>query len=80
MLISACCFFYSLNSQELDQPFVLVSWQPTITTTLRKRVLQMAASHLREHKPQLSNTLMQWTLALNQDSDRGNAPSDTHSR
>ena len=50
-----------LADAELDQPFVF--YQPDrepYTTTLRQRVLEMAASHLREHRLQLSRTFADW--------------------
>jgi len=53
----------SITPEELDRPFVLYSFQPdaeSLTTTLRQRVIQRAASHIREHQTQLSNTLARW--------------------
>jgi len=52
-----------LTIQEFDHPFMLYEIQPSAvaqTTTLRQRVLKMAADHIREHKEQLVQTLGQW--------------------
>lgn len=52
-----------ISLQELDRPFVLDSWRPDVapvTTTLRTRVLEAAADHLREHHDHLRETLAQW--------------------
>jgi DinB superfamily len=51
----------TIRGEELDLPFVF--WQrdnQPYTTTLRQRVIQMAAEHLREHQVHLSNTLALW--------------------
>ncbi len=50
-----------IRLEELDQPFVF--WRAddkAQTTTLRQRVIQMAAEHMREHGPQLTQTLASW--------------------
>ena len=55
-----------LTPEELDQPFVLRSpqpTQPTVTTTLRERVVRTAAEHLREHQAHLAETLARWREA-----------------
>ncbi len=52
-----------LTPEELDRPFVLRSPQPTITTTLRERVVRTAAEHLREHRTHLEETLARWREA-----------------
>ena len=52
-----------LTPEELDRPFVLCSPQPTVTTTLRKRVVRTAAEHLREHQAHLAETLARWHAA-----------------
>ena len=49
-----------LTPEELDRPFVLRSPQPTVTTTLRERVVRTAAEHLREHRVHLTETLARW--------------------
>ena len=44
-------------------PDAALEWQPDaepVTTTLRDRVIQMAASHLREHQTQMLETLARW--------------------
>jgi hypothetical protein len=48
----------TIQPDELDQPFIF--WQPdkeSYATTLRQRVIQMAANHINEHQLQLSDTL-----------------------
>ena len=52
-----------LTPEELDRPFVLRSPQPTVTTTLRERVVRTAAEHLREHQVHLAETLARWRVA-----------------
>ena len=52
-----------LTPEELDRPFVLRSPQPTVTTTLRERVVRTAAEHLREHQAHLAETLARWRSA-----------------
>jgi hypothetical protein len=52
-----------LTPEELDRPFVLRSPQPTVTTTLRERVVRTAAEHLREHQAHLEETLTRWREA-----------------
>ncbi len=52
-----------LTPEELDRPFVLRSPQPTVTTTLRERVVRTAAEHLREHQSHLAETLARWREA-----------------
>ena len=52
-----------ITPQELDRPFVLRSPQPTVTTTLRERVIRTAAEHLREHQTHLAETLARWREA-----------------
>ena len=50
----------ALISTLLDEA---LGWQPDAqpeTTTLRQRVLQTAADHLREHQAQLAETLVRW--------------------
>ena len=49
--------------EELDRPFVLRSPQPTVTRTLRERVVRTAAEHLREHQAHLAETLVRWRAA-----------------
>jgi hypothetical protein len=52
-----------ITAAELERPFVLYELKPTAEphlTTLKQRVLHMAASHLREHQVQLSETLASW--------------------
>ena len=51
---------HGLTPEELDRPFVLRSPQPTVTTTLRERVVRTAAEHLREHQVHLTETLARW--------------------
>ncbi|MFN8487907.1 MAG: DinB family protein [Caldilineaceae bacterium] len=53
----------TFTEDELDQPFELYEMQPNakaLPTTLRQRVLQIAENHLREHKDQLTETLVHW--------------------
>jgi hypothetical protein len=60
----ALAVFAAIPADELDRPFALASWRPDVapaTTTLRRRVLQTAAEHLREHHAQLTETLARWT-------------------
>ncbi len=52
-----------LTPEELDRPFVLRSPQPTVTTTLRERVVRTAAEHPREHQVHLAETLTRWREA-----------------
>jgi uncharacterized damage-inducible protein DinB len=62
----ALAVFSRLAPDELDRAFVLTSWRPDVapeTTTLRVRVLETAASHLREHQSQLAETLAHWRAA-----------------
>ena len=57
---------HGLTPVELDRPFVLYEPQPAakpVTTTLRRRVVAMAASHLREHQAQVAETLSHWRAA-----------------
>ena len=53
-----------LSLEELDRPFTIAyTWQPEAppeTTTLRQRVVEMAARHLREHQVQIEETLARW--------------------
>ena len=52
-----------LSPEELDREFVLLPVRPddgAVTRTLRRRVLDIAADHLREHKAQMSDTLTRW--------------------
>jgi len=49
--------------EELDQPLVFYSWRQDAepeNTTLRQRVIQRAAEHIREHQAQLTDTLARW--------------------
>ena len=51
----------TIRAEEVDQPFVF--WRADNephTTTLRQRVIVMAAEHLREHQVHLSDTLALW--------------------
>jgi uncharacterized damage-inducible protein DinB len=55
--------FAQLTPADLDYEFVLLPWQPdaeAVTTTLRRRVLETATDHLREHQAQMSDTLARW--------------------
>lgn len=55
-----------ITDEELERPFVLYELQSNAEphiTTLNQRVLHMAASHLREHQAQLSETLARWRSA-----------------
>ena len=54
---------HELTPEELDRPFVLHSPQPTVTTTLRERVVRTATEHLREHQIHLAETLARWRSA-----------------
>jgi hypothetical protein len=56
--------FRGLRVEELDRPFVFCQPKavPT-TTTLRQRVIQMAADHIREHQSHLSAILARWNRA-----------------
>jgi|SRR5579872_6465146 len=59
----AVAILSAISPEELDRSFTLESWRPDVapeTTTLRKRVLEMVADHLREHYGQLAETLAQW--------------------
>ena len=61
-----------IQPQELDQPFIF--WQPDnqpYTTTLRQRVIQMAAEHMREHQVHLSDTLTLWQTTEEMVQERG---------
>jgi uncharacterized damage-inducible protein DinB len=52
-----------LTLEELDHEFVLLPLRPdaeAVTRTLRRRVLETAADHLREHQAQMSDTLAGW--------------------
>jgi GNAT superfamily N-acetyltransferase len=51
----------NVTRAELDRPFVFCrpDAEP-LTTTLRQRVVAMAAHHMREHQPHLSDTLERW--------------------
>ena len=52
-----------IRPEELDRPFVF--WRPDTapsTTTLRQRVIGMAAEHMREHLPHLSRSLAEWHM------------------
>jgi uncharacterized damage-inducible protein DinB len=55
-----------VSDEEFERPFVLyeagAEAEPR-TVTLQERVLDSAASHLREHLSQLSETLVQWRSA-----------------
>lgn len=65
-----------LTPVELDRPFVLYEPQPAaepMTTTLRRRVVAMAASHLRDHQAQVAETLARWRAA-DQEQQRPRAP------
>jgi hypothetical protein len=58
--------FAHLTPDELDRTFVMASWRAdreAETTTLRRRVLETAPSHLREHEAQLAETLEGWRAA-----------------
>jgi uncharacterized damage-inducible protein DinB len=62
----ALAVFAAIPADELDRPFVLASWRPDVapvTTTLRRRVLETATDHLREHFVQLTDTLARWSEA-----------------
>ena len=53
----ALALLRTLSPDELDRSFVFRSWQPgaePVTTTLRQRVIQAMADHLREHQAQLA--------------------------
>jgi hypothetical protein len=57
--------FCSLHLEELDRPFVLC--QPNaapMTTTLRQRVIHMAAEHMHEHHLHLSAILARWNITM----------------
>jgi hypothetical protein len=52
-----------ITAEELDRPFVLYSMQTNIEplhTTLRRRVIEMAANHIHEHHAQLADILARW--------------------
>jgi uncharacterized damage-inducible protein DinB len=52
-----------LSPEEMDREFVLLPLRPddeAVTRTLRRRVLDIAADHLREHKAQMSDMLAGW--------------------
>ncbi len=59
----------AITLDELDRPFTLDeldSWRPDAapqTTTLRHRVLEIAADHLDEHHAHLVETLARWRQA-----------------
>jgi DinB family protein len=62
----ALAIFAVIIPDELDRPFMLASWRPDAapqTTTLRHRVLEMAADHLDEHHAHLAETLARWRQA-----------------
>jgi uncharacterized damage-inducible protein DinB len=68
----ALATFEAITPDELDRPFMLASWRPDAapqTTTLRHRVLEMAADHLDEHHTQLAETLSRWRQASMTPSD-----------
>ena len=49
--------------EQLDRPFAFYRWQSEaepVTATLRRRVLQTATEHLREHRAHLAETLELW--------------------
>jgi ketosteroid isomerase-like protein len=51
---------------DLDRPFALATPQPDgapAPTTIRQRVIRMAAAHLREHQPHLNDILARWRAA-----------------
>lgn len=52
-----------ITDEDFERVFVLYEMQPEAearTVTLAERVIQMAASHLREHRAQLAETLTGW--------------------
>jgi len=54
---------HSITPEECQRPFVFQSWQSNakpLTTTLQQRVIEMVASHMHEHQPQLLQTLASW--------------------
>ena len=63
----ALALFHNLTPAELDHPFLFYN-KPVdaapISTTLRRRVLGEAANHLREHEPQVIETLARWQAAV----------------
>lgn len=53
----------AISPEELDRSFTLDESSPDVApvaTTLRKRVLEIVADHLREHHTQLTKTLARW--------------------
>src|SRR5262245_55889409 len=49
---------------DLERPFVLATPQTDgAPTTIRQRVIRMAAAHLREHQPHLNDILTRWQAA-----------------
>lgn len=63
---SAMAIFEGLTPAELDRPFILYAWRPDATDehcTFRRRVLQTAAEHLREHRVQVADILTRWQAA-----------------
>jgi uncharacterized damage-inducible protein DinB len=63
----ALAVFEGLTAEELDRSFVFYTWRADAQpepTTLRRRVLQTAADHLREHRGQLAETFAQWKAAV----------------
>ena len=59
----ALAVLQGIAPEELDRPFVFYRWQSEpepVTTTLRRRVLQTAIEHLREHRAHLAETLELW--------------------
>jgi DinB superfamily len=54
----------TLRPEEIEQPFVFRRpGDEPLPTTLRQRVILMAAEHLREHQPHLSDMLARWQTA-----------------
>jgi hypothetical protein len=68
----ALAVFEAITPDELDRPFMLASLRPDAapqTTTLRHRVLEVAAEHLDEHHAHLAETLARWRRATMTPSD-----------
>ena len=61
--LQALAVLQGIGSEELDRPFAFYRWQSEtepVMTTLRRRVIQTATEHLREHRGHLLELLVVW--------------------